>query len=216
MIIRTSIVKQPNKISYFEKILKLQKKFQIDLIKGKSKKQFIWIGEHNLCYTIGRGGNHKNILESLDKKKFNVLKVDRGGEVTCHMPGQLVVYLVLDLNYYKKDLNWYLRNIEKIIINVLKSFDIESSTKKGFTGVWCGDKKIASIGIGCKRWITIHGFALNVNNDLNSFQNIIPCGIKDCLMTKISEFKPTVEMNQVKQIVKKFIQEEFNLDFVSE
>ena len=215
MQLRTSILKQPNKILYFKKVLKLQEKYQKSLITGTSKTQFVWIGEHNLCYTIGRGGDKNNFLPSLDKN-IDIFEINRGGEVTCHMPGQLVVYLVLDLNHYKKDLNWYLRTIEAIIIKILNHFNIDSSRKKGFTGVWCGNKKIASIGIGCKRWITIHGFSLNVNCNLNYFDSIIPCGIKGCLMTKISDFNPHVRIIDVKDIVKNIIKEEFNFNFVSE
>ena len=215
MLHRTSILKEPNKILYFEKVLKLQETYQQSLITGASKNQFVWIGEHNLCYTIGKGGDPKNILSSLNKN-INIFKINRGGEVTCHMPGQLVVYLVLDLNNYKKDLNWYLRTIEEIIIKILHHFNIDSSRKNGFTGVWCGNKKIASIGIGCKKWITIHGFSLNVNCNLNYFDSIIPCGIKGCLMTKISDFNPHVRIIDVKDIVKNIIEEEFNFKFVSE
>ena len=216
MINRTSLIKEPNKISYFDEVFKLQKEYQNALIKGFSRNGFIWIGEHNLCYTIGRGGKMDNLLSLLDQKKINLLKIDRGGEVTCHMPGQLVVYLILDLNNYKKDLNWYLRKIEKIIIKSLNYFNINSCTKKGFTGVWCGEKKIASIGIGCKRWITIHGFSLNVDCNLDNFNKIIPCGIEGCIMTKVTDFRKDININEVKNIVKKIIQDEFNLHFVSE
>ena len=215
MLHRTSILKQPNKILYFDKVLKLQEKYQKSLISGISKKQFVWIGEHNLCYTIGRGGNKKNLLPSLDKNA-DIFKINRGGEVTCHMPGQVVVYLVLDLNNYEKDLNWYLRKIEAIIIKILRQFSIDSARKNGFTGVWCGNKKIASIGIGCKRWVTIHGFSLNINCNLNHFQSIIPCGIEGCLMTKISDFNPNVRVIDVRDIIKNIIKEEFNFNFISE
>ena len=215
MLHRTSILQQPNKILYFEKVLKVQETYQQYLIRGISKNQFVWIGEHNLCYTIGRGGDKKNLLPSLDKNA-DIFIINRGGEVTCHMPGQLVVYLVLDLNNYKKDLNWYLRTIEEIIIKILRQFDIDSSRKEGFTGVWCGNKKIASIGIGCKRWITIHGFSININCNLNHFENIVPCGIKDCVMTKICDFNPHIRIIDVKDIVKNIIKEEFNFNFVSE
>jgi len=215
MLHRTSILQQPNKILYFEKVLKVQETYQQYLMRGISKNQFVWIGEHNLCYTIGRGSDKKNLLPSLDKNA-DIFTINRGGEVTCHMPGQLVVYLVLDLNNYKKDLNWYLRTIEEIIIKILRQFDIDSSRKKGFTGVWCGNKKIASIGIGCKRWITIHGFSININCNLSHFENIVPCGIKDCVMTKICDFNPHIRIIDVKDIVKNIIKEEFNFNFVSE
>jgi len=214
MINRTSIIKQPDKISFFNDVYKLQKKYQNELILGKSKNNFIWLGEHQLCYTLGRGSNKSNLLFSSDEN--DVYKIDRGGEVTCHMPGQLVTYLVLDLNNYNKDLNWYLRKIEKIIIKVLRSFNIDCSAKHGFTGVWIGERKIASIGIGCKRWVTIHGFSINVNCQLQNFNKIIPCGIEGCLMANMSDYNKNLNVNDVKKIVKKIIQEEFNFNFVSE
>ena len=215
MINRTSIIKESDKISQFDEVYKLQKEYQNNLIQGNSDIQLVWIGEHELCYTISRGGQKDNLLSSFDQKKDNLLEIDRGGQVTCHMPGQLVVYMVLDLKNYQKDLNWYLRKIENIIISTLDQFNISGSTKKGLTGVWCGNKKIASIGIGCKRWVTIHGFSLNVNCDLENFNKIIPCGIDGCLMTKINDIKPNIKIFEVKQFVKKFVQEEFNMIFVS-
>ncbi len=216
MLNRTSILKQPNKISYFDNVLELQQIYQNALINRTSENQLVWMGEHPLCYTIGRGGDPQNILPSLDKKNTNIFKINRGGEVTCHMPGQLVVYLIFDLNNYKKDLNWYLRKIEKIIIKILQELNIDSSRRNGLTGVWCDNKKIASIGVGCKRWVTMHGFALNVDCNLSHFDNIVPCGIEGCIMTKIDEFNPYIKIIDVKEIVKKIIQEEFNLYFVSE
>ncbi len=215
-MIRSSIVLQPNKISYFDDIYNLQKKYQKDLISGISTEQVIWIGEHHLCYTLGRGANPDNLLSLPLGKNSNIFKIDRGGEVTCHMPGQIVVYLLLNLNLYKKDLNWYLRKIENLIINILSEFKIKASRKIGFTGVWCNNKKIASVGIGCKRWITIHGFAINVNCNLENFNKIVPCGIKDCEMTNICDFKPEISIIEIKEIVKKFVQQEFNLNFIPE
>ena len=216
MINRTSIIKQPDKILFFNDVYKLQKGYQDALISGKSNKNFIWIGEHPLCYTLGRGSKMDNVLFSLDDLKQDVFKIDRGGEVTCHMPGQLVTYLVLDLRNFNKDLNWYLRKIEKIIIRILSSFNIDCSTKDGFTGVWIGEKKIASIGIGCKRWVTIHGFSINVDCRLENFNRIIPCGIEGCLMANMSDYNRNLDIKEVKKIVKKIIQEEFNFNFVSE
>ena len=213
---RTSIIKQPDNISSFDEIYKLQKKYQNSLILDRSSINFIWIGEHKLCYTLGRGSNFNNLLFPLGEKKFDLFTIDRGGEVTCHMPGQIVTYLVLDLKNFKQDLNWYLRKIEKIIIKVLAHFDIYSTTKDGFTGVWIGEKKIASIGIGCKRWVTIHGFSINVNCELENYNKIIPCGIENCLMANMSDFNSYLEIKEVKAIVKKIIQEEFNFNFVPE
>ena len=141
MVNRTAKIKQPDKISYFNDVYKLQKGYQDRLISGKSNMNFIWLGEHQLCYTLGRGSNKSNLLFSSDEQ--DVYKIDRGGEVTCHMPGQLVTYLVLDLNDYNKDLNWYLRKIEEIIIKILGIFNIDCHSRKGFTGVWIGNKTVS-------------------------------------------------------------------------
>ena len=216
MINRTAIIKQPNKISFLNDVYKLQKEYQDALISGKSNYDFIWIGEHKLCYTIGRGSSIDNLLFKLDDQKYDVFKINRGGEVTCHMPGQLVTYLVLDLNNFNKDLNWYLRKLEKIIIKVIGSFNINCHIKEGFTGVWMGNKKIASIGIGCKKWVTINGFSINVDCELGNFKKIIPCGIEDCRMANMSDYNKNLNIEEVKTIVKKVIMEEFKFDFVSE
>ena len=212
---RTAIIKQPDKLSYFQDVYKLQKEYQESLISGQTNTDFIWIGEHKLCYTLGRGSNMKNLLFSINDNKYDVFKVNRGGEVTCHMPGQLVIYLVLDLRNFNKDLNWYLRKIEKTIIKILDNLNISSNTKKGLTGVWVEDKKVASIGIGCKRWITINGFSINIECELENFQKIVPCGIENCSMANISEYNKNLKINKVKEIVKKIIKEEFNFDFIS-
>ena len=214
MINRTAIIKQPDNILFFDDVYKLQKEYQEALILDKSNSDFIWIGEHKLCYTLGRGSNSENLLFSLNDEKYDVFKIDRGGEVTCHMPGQLVTYLVLDLRNFNKDLNWYLRKIEKTIIKILNSFNINGNTRDGFTGVWIENKKIASIGIGCKRWVTINGFSINVNCELKNFNNIIPCGIKDCLMTNMSSYNKNISIEEVKIIVKKILKEEFNFYYV--
>ena len=214
MVNRTAIIKQPDKISFFNDVYKLQKEYQQALILDNSKPDLIWIGEHQLCYTLGRGSSYDNLLFSLNDEKYDVFKIDRGGEVTCHMPGQLVTYLILDLKNFNKDLNWYLRKIEKTIIKILGSFNINSNTKKGLTGVWIGNKKIASIGIGCKRWVTINGFSINVDCELSNFKKIVPCGIKDCLMANMTDYKDNITIEKVKRIVKKVIKEEFNFNFV--
>ena len=213
---RTAIFKQPDKISFFNDVYKLQKEYQDALISGKSNSNFIWMGEHHLCYTFGRGSNVDNLLFSLEDNQYDVFKINRGGDVTCHMPGQLVIYMVLDLKNINKDLNWFLRKIEKIIVKSLRTFDINCNTKDGFTGVWIENKKIASIGIGCKRWVTINGFSINIDCELENFNKIIPCGIKDCLMANMTDYKKNLKMKEVKGIVKKFIKEEFNFDFVSQ
>lgn len=136
--------------------------------------------EHDHVYTIGKGGDDNHLLASegeLRQDDVDVFRIDRGGDITYHGPGQIVGYPILDLNQYKADIHWYLRSLEEVIIAALGEFDIEAGREEGMTGVWVRGEKIAAIGIKVSRWITMHGFALNVNTDLQKFDRIIPCGI---------------------------------------
>jgi lipoate-protein ligase B len=115
-----------------------------------------------------------------------VYEVERGGDVTFHGPGQLVGYPILDLRAHREDLHWYLRSLEKAIVSALDTLGITAGTNPGLTGVWTRGRKIASIGIHVKQWITYHGFALNVSTDLTYFDLIVPCGIRDVVMTSVA------------------------------
>lgn len=136
--------------------------------------------EHEHVYTIGKGGDSDHLLASGSELKdggVDFFEIDRGGDVTYHGPGQVVGYPILDLNNYAPDIHKYLRNLEEVIILALRSFGIEGSREEGYTGVWVKGEKVAAIGVKVSRWITMHGFALNVNTDLSRFGRIIPCGI---------------------------------------
>lgn len=136
--------------------------------------------EHEHVYTLGKGADQDHLLateEELSKGGTEVFRIDRGGDVTYHGPGQVVGYPILDLSQYKTDLHWYLRSIEEMIILALEEFDIEAGREEGMTGVWVKGEKIAAIGVKVSRWVTMHGFALNVNTDLERYGRIIPCGI---------------------------------------
>lgn len=144
--------------------------------------------EHPPTITIGRSGSLSNLLVSEDyliHKGIHFEQISRGGDITFHGPGQIVGYPIMDLNYLEKDIHKYLRSLEYLIIDTLKTYNINSSGFKGITGVWTNGKKIASIGVGVRRWITYHGFALNVNNNLEYFNMIIPCGLNKVRMTNI-------------------------------
>ncbi|KAM3347649.1 hypothetical protein ACQJBY_021532 [Aegilops geniculata] len=135
--------------------------------------------QHPPVYTLGNGNTEKYLNFNTEDTPIEIHRIDRGGEVTYHGPGQLVLYPILNLRYQKKDLNWYQRSLETVIIRALQSgFSIKASTIEGLTGVWVGDQKVAAIGIMCARWIVYHGLALNVTTDLTPFQHIVPCGIK--------------------------------------
>ncbi len=136
--------------------------------------------EHEPVYTLGKGADANHLLAGsveLDEKKIDVFNIDRGGDVTFHGPGQLVGYPILDLNNYYLDIHRYLRDIEEVLIRTVKDFGISAERADGYTGVWVKNDKIAAIGVKVSRWITMHGFALNVNTDLSYFDRIIPCGI---------------------------------------
>tara|TARA_R110002096_G_scaffold119826_7_gene259650 strand:- start:1984 stop:2610 length:627 start_codon:yes stop_codon:yes gene_type:complete len=140
--------------------------------------------EHEPVYTIGRTRDRSS-LHNPDSLPFPVFETNRGGQATFHGPGQLVGYLILDLNSYGKDLHQYLRAIEAFLIDFAAEFGIRSERKEGLTGVWIEDRKMASIGVGVRKWISMHGFGLNVSRDLSGYDAIIPCGISDVTMTSL-------------------------------
>jgi len=146
--------------------------------------------EHKPVITIGKSGGDENIVANrqyLKDQGIAVVEIDRGGDITYHGPGQIVVYPILNLLEFKKDIHWYLRSLEEIVIQTLIEFAIPAQRIKGLTGVWVGDKKICAIGIKVTRWVSMHGIALNVSPDLNYFNYIIPCGIKGKGVTSIFE-----------------------------
>ena len=156
----------------------------------------LFLLEHNHTYTLGKNGNPNNILN----KNCELFETDRGGDVTYHGPGQLVGYPIIDLKTMGLGIRSYVSNIEQVLMHVLYDYGINASIKPGLTGVWIEDRKIASIGIRVSRWITTHGFALNVNTDMNYFSNIISCGIENVYMTSMEkELGKKISMNDIKQ-----------------
>ncbi len=145
--------------------------------------------EHPHVYTIGRLGSKSNLLinqRELKKRKIFVYEADRGGDITYHGPGQLVVYPIINLKLLNLRIIDYLRKLEESVIRFLECFGVTSERKKGLTGVWIRDKKIASIGIGVKKWVTYHGISININSDLDYFNLINPCGIRKLRMTSLA------------------------------
>ncbi|RAL47313.1 hypothetical protein DM860_013278 [Cuscuta australis] len=144
--------------------------------------------QHHPVYTLGTGGSEDYLHFDTKNAPFNVYRTERGGEVTYHGPGQIVMYPIMNLRYQKMDLHWYLRTLEEVIIRALSSsFSIKASRIDGLTGVWIGDEKLAAIGVKVSQWITSHGLALNVTTDLAAFQHIVPCGIKGRRVGSIKE-----------------------------
>ena len=141
--------------------------------------------EHNHVYTLGKNANKNHILQS--NHNIETVNIDRGGDVTYHGPGQLVGYPIIDLHNYKMSISWYLNVISKSIIDLLLNLDIKSDYRNDYVGIWVDDSKIAAIGVRLSKWITMHGFALNINTDLSYYSGLIPCGIFECGVTSIKE-----------------------------
>lgn len=168
--------------------------------------------EHYPVYTLGKSGKPENILlNEAERKEKNIeyFHINRGGDITFHGPGQLVGYPILDLEKFKTDLGWYLRSLEEVMILTLKEYGITGERSKGETGVWLDagiagmERKICAMGIKCSRWITMHGFAFNVNTNLDYFAGIIPCGIQNKEVTSLEkELTKPVPMEEVKEKVK--------------
>lgn len=142
--------------------------------------------EHEPVYTIGRTRDRSSLNAPDDQLPHPVVEINRGGQATFHGPGQLVGYLLLDLANYGKDLHTYLRAVEEVLIQFLRSLDLDAQRREGLTGVWLEERKIASIGIGVRKWISMHGFGLNVSADLSGYDSIIPCGINNVEMTSVA------------------------------
>ena len=181
--------------------------------------------EHPPVYTLGKSGNISNVLlsnEEMSKQGIEFFRTNRGGDITFHGPQQIVGYPILDLEKFKTDIGVYLRNIEDVIIKSLAEFNIPAGRSEGETGVWIDadvpgkERKICAIGVRCSRWITMHGFALNVNTDLNYFSNIIPCGIQNKQVTSIKrELNTEVSYEEVKKILKQNFEKVFHIDLIN-
>jgi len=164
----------------------------------------VYFLEHPSVFTLGRRGSSDNLLteEGFDGEPLNIVRINRGGDITYHGPGQLVGYPHLDLRRRGRDLYRYLRGLEECLIRTADFFGVEAFQRPGLTGVWTEKGKLASIGVGVRQWITMHGFALNVTTDLRYFRLINPCGMPECPVTSLQDcLGVPVEMEQVKEVV---------------
>jgi lipoyl(octanoyl) transferase len=182
---------------------------------------FLIFVEHPHVYTLGKSGKPENLLlneHQLKEKHATYYKINRGGDITYHGPGQIVGYPILDLDHFFTDIHLYLRTLEEAVILTLKDYGIEAGRYAGYTGVWIdGDnekaRKICAMGVRCSRWVTMHGFAFNVNTDLDYFKNIVPCGIDDKDVTSMQrELGKKVDIQEVKENLKKHISVLFGMN----
>jgi len=169
--------------------LDLQRRLAQDRLAGTRADDMLLLLEHPPVVTLGRSSKTTSMpvpVAALERRGIEVFEIERGGDVTYHGPGQLVGYPILDLQRHKPDLHWYLRQLEEALIAALATFGIPAERNAGLTGVWTRGRKIASIGIHVRQWVTWHGFALNVTTDLSGFDVIVPCGIPDVVMTSVA------------------------------
>jgi lipoate-protein ligase B len=189
MSVRRLAVAQLGLVPYGE-ALSRQRALAEDRIAGRLTSDVLLLLEHPPVITLGRGTRETSLPiapDALRRRGIDVFEIERGGDVTYHGPGQLVGYPIFDLAAHRQDLHWFLRQIEAALFAALARFGIPGERREGYTGVWTGERKIASIGIHVRQWVTWHGFALNVTDDLSAFDLIVPCGIPGVVMTSVAK-----------------------------
>lgn len=197
----------------------LQKETLQKVISGEMS-DTLYLLEHPNTYTLGRGADEKNLIADknfLESNGIQVIRIDRGGDITYHGPGQLVGYPIININGVNKNSRRYIWSIEETIIKTCQHFGIDAGRNPDHTGVWIDNRKICAIGIKLTRWVTSHGFAFNVNTDMNIFNGIIPCGISDSdkdVTSLEKEAGKKFDMGEMKEVVKKFFIEVFEYDNV--
>lgn len=191
----------------------LQRKLQRQRIEQQILDTLIFV-EHHPVYTIGKNGSDLHVIagnDFLQAHGIEVVQVDRGGDVTYHGPGQLVGYPIFDLHQHKQSVSWYMRSLEELFIQVLSNYHIKGERSEGYTGVWVRNEKIVALGVRISRWVTMHGFAFNVNTNLAHFGGIIPCGIFHQGVTSLEKLLgQPVNMDEVKQLVVQAFQQVFD------
>jgi lipoyl(octanoyl) transferase len=213
---------------YQEKLLKQNVDIKTRYHSAQQKQQknsttnYLLFVEHPPVYTLGKTGHEENVLldeEEMQERGILFVKTNRGGDITFHGPEQIVGYPILDLEKFGTDIGKYLRNLEEIIIRTLAEYDINGERSSGETGVWLDagsvgrERKIAAFGVRCSRWITMHGFAFNVNTDLQYFDGIVPCGIKNKQVTSLSrELSRHIDLGEVKEKIKTHFEDVFDAE----
>ena len=205
----------------FDSIISVKVSNRKTKIKALTNNYMIFV-EHPAVYTLGNSGKIENLLVDkniLNEKNIEFYKTNRGGDITFHGPGQIVCYPIFDLDNFFTDIHKYLRFLEEIVIETLNDYGIQGESRNGETGVWVKNKKsnffkICAIGVKASRWVTMHGFALNVNTDLNYFKNIIPCGIKDKGVTSMkNELGKVLDKDLVKDKIQYYFSKKFEIEF---
>ncbi len=170
---------------------------RVESVKKGLKKELIWILEHPITFTGGISSKESEVLD----KKIKIVKTKRGGKITLHNPGQKIIYLVIDLNKRKKDIRRFIKILEDSIIELLKMYNINAHADRKNIGIWVKNKKIAAIGIRIKKWIAYHGCSININNNLNYYKKIVPCGLDNKLITSMKDLG-VIKINNLDKKIK--------------
>lgn len=189
-------------ISYNEGLKMQQKAYE--MVAAGECDGIIFILEHKPVFTVGTNGGFENLLvtiEELKNKEIDVVKINRGGNITFHGPGQIVAYPILNLSRYYKDAHWYVSLLEDVVINTLSQYSIKGYKKPEYRGVWVDQKKISAVGVHLKKWISTHGLSLNVNVDKEYFKMINPCGITEFGVASMEEYQDNIKIADVKRIL---------------
>ena len=211
----TALLYNQGIINYLE-ALTWQRSLLAERVKNPSLNDVLILLEHPPVYTLAQGANPEFLKFDPQNSQYEVYKVERGGEVTYHCPGQLVGYPILNLRRYRQDLHWYLRQLEEVLIHTLKFYGLQGERLPPFTGVWLEGHKVAAIGIKVSRWITMHGFALNVCPDMTGFERIVPCGIADKPVGSLAQWIPGITTSEVRTQIAKSFACVFNMELVEQ
>lgn len=204
-------------VSYREG-LEIQNRAYEEVLKGEWD-GVLFLLEHSPVFTVGTGGGWDNLLcspEVLEKEGIEILKSDRGGNITFHGPGQIVAYPIFNLTKLKKDAHWYIESLEQVVLNVLAEYGIEGRRKPDYKGVWIEDEKVSAVGVHLKRWITSHGLSLNIHVDRKYFDQIIPCGIQEFGVTSLGNHAADVTMDEAKERLIRHFKKVFDIRFRDE
>ncbi|AKG20648.1 lipoyl(octanoyl) transferase LipB [Calothrix sp. 336/3] len=194
--------------------LEWQRSLLAERVQNPQLEDVLILLEHPSVYTLGQGATLDFLKFDPQQTDYEVHRIERGGEVTYHCPGQLVGYPILNLRRHQQDLHWYLRQLEEVLILLLSIYGLQGERVAGFTGVWVEGKKVAAIGIKVSRWITMHGFALNVCPNMRGFQQIVPCGIADKPVASLAEWLPDIHIEQVREDVALSFAKVFGVHFL--
>ena len=201
-------------LSPYQQTWDLQKTLQSRRIKNEIEDTVLLV-EHEPVYTFGKNADENHLLQNYPDN-VNIFHIERGGDITFHGPGQLVGYPIIDLHNYKMSISWFMRSLEDVIINTLMHYGIAANRKEGLTGVWVKDEKIAALGVRISRWVTMHGFALNVNTQLHYYDSIIPCGIFEYGVTSMEKvLRKEIDMDEVKHVLIQQFENVFNSHLTS-